>query len=171
MDNKRYLKSLHLRELQYLAGALKVEGRKRMGYKELVTVLKEFENIQDLPRNQSHTYTVGLLDYWDRSLQGTIENPTHTHELTNKACDDWVKIEAVITNNVFTDIQFVVGGCCLSECCAAIIVEEMRGKSLEYLANYTNEDFRKRTQVKVFSYREACVTLGLDCLRLFNEEA
>ena len=74
-------------------------------------------------------------------------------------------------DNVFIDIQFAVGGCCLSECCSALIVEEMRGKSLDYLAAYPDEGVLKLAEIKIFPYRAPCVTLGLDCLRLFNEKA
>ncbi len=170
MDNKRYLKGLQARELQYLAKALNIPGRKGMGYKGLVAALKDIEDIQKLPKNQAQTYTVGLLEYWDRKYQGNLKNHTHSHELTNETCGDWVKIEAIVTDSIFVHLQFMAAGCCLSECCAAITIEAMRGKSLEYIDNFTYEELSELVKIKILPYRLKCVTLALDCLRLFNEE-
>ncbi len=170
MDNKRYLKGLQARELQYLAKGFNISDRKSMGYKGLVAALKDIEDIQEMPKNQAQTYTMRLLNYWDRKYQGTLKNHTHSHELTNETCGDWVKIEAIIVDGVFSHLQFTAAGCCLSECCAAITIEVMRGKSLEYISNFTDKELFEVVKIKILPYRLKCVTLALNCLRLFNEE-
>ncbi len=165
MDNKTYLDNLTLFDVHYLAKGINLVGRQTMSANDLRSTLTKVVNIQDLPRNQSETYTARLLSYWDHKFQKKLTNPTHSKELSNTTCGDWVKIQVVLVRGIFTEMEFTAGGCCLSECCAAITVEAMRGKSIEQVLDFSEKDLLDLVKIKILAYREDCVKLAMECLR------
>lgn len=171
MDNRKYLDGLRPLELHYLAKGIGIIGRETMSLSSIAVALEAVDGVQDLPKKQSETYTVGLLKYWDRAFQKSLDNPTHLHEFSNSTCGDWIKIQTVLKDGIFTEIEFTAGGCCLSECYAAMTLKVMRGKSVSQILEFSDTDISSLTKVKILPYRQKCITLAIDCLRaLINEK-
>ena len=171
MDNKIYLDNLTLFDVHYLAKGLNVVGRQTMNANELRLTLTKVDNIQELPRNQSETYTARLLSYWDRKFQKKLDSPTHSRELSNNTCGDWIQIQTVFVDGVFVKMEFTAAGCCLSECCAAITIEAMRGRSVAQVLDFSEQNLLDLIKIKILPYREDCVKLAMECLRgIIHEE-
>ncbi len=171
MDNRQYLEALRPLELHYLAKGVGITGRETMSLANLCNALEAIDGVQDLPKKQSETYTVALLDYWDRAYQKSLDNPTHTEVFDNDTCGDWIKIQVVLQDAIFTEIEFTAGGCCLSECYAAMTLEAMRGKSISQVLEFSDADIYNLAKIKILPYRQKCITLAIDCLRaLINEK-
>ena len=175
MTNKEWLqkqfssKSPHT--LTHFAQACGLQG---VGLKSKQQVLKELEvlsNLQTRPVTKDNTYTIGLLNYWDRDLQGRIETYTHTAEVEHNQCGDWVTMTAIIEDSVIEKLAFQAGGCCLSECCASFVACNMEGLHVKQALEFDIEGLLTFLKIKIHPDRTPCVSLGLNCLRkLINEE-
>lgn len=170
MDNRKWLKTLRHKQVRRLAFINRIPGYDCMLTDALIEELVDIEDLQDQGLERYEMYTKKVLDHWDKSLQGTIESPTHTAEHRNERCHDWVRLEAIIKNGVIEDLQFQASGCCLNECCAAMTVEIFRGVTLEFVRIFEDDMLFYDFDIKFPPFRRKCVTMALDCLRkLINE--
>ncbi len=165
MDNQTWLKTLRHKHVRRLAFVNLIPGYSIMTTEAMVEALVGIEGIQDQGLERDEMYTREVLDHWDKNLQGTIKHPTHTAEHSNETCHDWVRLEAVITNEVIEDLQFQASGCCLAECCTAMTVEIFRGVTLEFVRIFKTDTLFKILEIRVPPFRHGCATMGLDCLR------
>ena len=170
MDNRTWLETLSRSQLRRLVFINRIPEYDCLLMPAMIEALVDIEGIQDQGLKRPEMYTKKVLDHWDKSLQGTIEHPTHTAERRNETCHDWVRLEAVIKNGVIEDLQFQASGCCLAECCAAMTVEIFKGVTLEFVQAFETDTLFKMFEIRIPPFRHECVTMALDCLReLVNE--
>ena len=175
MTNKEWLDTQPalrtVRRLRLFAQDCGIRGSEMKAIGQLRKEIEELPELQTRPTEKADTYTARLLRYWDRDLQGRLEDPTHTTDITHTQCPDWVSMTAIIENGVVEKLAFQAGGCCLSECCAAFIAQNLEGLDPELLGTFNFEDLMEHLNIKLQPDREECAMLGLNCLRkLINEE-
>ncbi len=175
MTNKEWLDTTPaLRTVSRMRRFAQDCGIKGSEMKPIWEVRKELEDLPDLqtrPAERADTYTARLLRYWSRDLQSRIENPTHSAQIEHTQCDDWVMMTAIIKDRTIEKLAFQAGGCCLSECCAGFVAQNLEGLYIPEFGEFTFEDMMAHLHVKIQPDREECATLGLNCLRkLINEE-
>jgi nitrogen fixation NifU-like protein len=83
----------------------------------------------------------------------------------NEVCKDVIDIDAIVEANIIKQLEYCGRGCCISQCSAAMLVEYFRGKSLDDIATFTNQKMFDLVGITIPEGREACVLLGLQCLR------
>jgi nitrogen fixation NifU-like protein len=110
-------------------------------------------------------YTERLLRYFDPSLSKRIANPSFTATYTNELCKDIVDIDAVVEDGYLKQLEYCGRGCCISQCSAAMLVEYFRGKSLDDVQKFTDQDMFDLVGISIPDGRANCVLLGLQCLR------
>jgi NifU-like protein involved in Fe-S cluster formation len=148
-----------------------IKGAEMKAIWQVRAELEALPDLQSRPTAKEDTYTARLLRYWDRDLQGRIENPTHTADIEHAQCDDWVRMTAIIENGTVEKLEFQAGGCCLSECCAAFVAQNLEGLDIAQLEPFDFEDLMMYLNIKLQPDRKECAMLGLNCLRkLINEE-
>ena len=167
--NKLWLQTLLQKELRQLSKYYFIENYRVKSRDQLIEELSKYLDVRDRPINKGEMYTRKILEFWDHKLQGKIEQPTHIAESMNETCRDWVKLQAIIKDGIFQDLQFQAIGCCLSEACTAILVDRFRGKSIE-VATMSDKDFILSLDIKLTPNRIDCVLLPLKCLRALCSE-
>jgi NifU-like protein involved in Fe-S cluster formation len=116
--------------------------------------------------NQIELYTERLLSYWKLSLMRNLLDATYSVELIGSLCNDDIKMQAIIEDNCFKALEFTAQNCCcISQSSAAMLVEYFRGKTIEEVLIFTNQDMLNLVGIKVPPVREGCVLLSLECLR------
>ncbi|ACJ20404.1 IscU [Coxiella burnetii CbuK_Q154] len=62
---------------------------------------------------------------------GRLEMPTHTHEGYNPLCGDRLTVFFQEKNGVITDARFEGSGCAISMASASLMMEALKGKSIQ----------------------------------------
>jgi NifU-like protein involved in Fe-S cluster formation len=114
-----------------------------------------------------NVYTQRLLDYWDRSLFGfTRDGYSHGASESSPLCGDEVEFRVVLRDSRLEAVDAWAQGCCVLECCAAMLAELARGKPLTWLDAFTNQDWTNHVNIPISeSRKKSCLMLPLRCLR------
>lgn len=117
--------------------------------------------------SDSNLYTERLLRYWDQNLQGfPRQDYTNGASAVNLSCDDQVEFRVRTADGVLAVVDVWSRGCCMVECCAAMLAELARGKSLAWLDTFTDKDWIEYVNIPVSEDRkQSCLMLPLRCLR------
>lgn len=105
----------------------------------------------------------------DLTLQGIIINPSFSAELTNFSCQDSILITGIMSvDQTVSDIKFESSGCILSRGAASLLLANFLGKTLNYIKDFSEEDFLKIILVDDFSARKDCFLLGLNAIKNYK---
>jgi NifU-like protein involved in Fe-S cluster formation len=112
-------------------------------------------------------YTERLLSYWNPNLRGFHDQDyTHMASETSSLCGDEVEFRVTLKDGLLETVDVWARGCCLSECCAAMLAKLARGKPLVWLDTFTDQDWVNHVNVPVGeSRKKSCLMLPLRCLR------
>lgn len=113
----------------------------------------------------SDLYTDAFMEYWNPDLMGRLENPTHSETILNKMCGDSVDMEAVIGYNRVLELAFTAQACCMCQCSASMLVEHLRGKTLDGVMSFSEQDMLKLVRISVPTVRRGCILLPWNCVR------
>ena len=112
-------------------------------------------------------YTERLLSYWNQNLFGW-KHSGHTHGVSevSQLCGDEVEFRLIVGDAGLEVVDVWARGCCISECCAAMLAELARGKTVGWVNAYTAEEWERYVNVPLGESRKrSCVMLALDCLK------
>ncbi len=112
-------------------------------------------------------YTERLLSYWNQNLFGW-KHSGHTHGAceVSQLCGDEVEFRLIVGDAGLEVVDVWARGCCVSECCAAMLAELARGKMVGWVNAYTAEEWERYVNVPLGESRKrSCVMLALDCLK------
>lgn len=113
----------------------------------------------------SSCYTDAFMEYWDSDLMGHLKNPTHFETILNKLCGDSVDMEATIEYNRVVELAFTAQSCCMCQCTAAMLVEHLRGWSLDEVLAFSEQDVFNLVKISVPTARRGCILLPWSCVR------
>ena len=92
--------------------------------------------------SNSKLYTDRLLSYWDQNLFGWKHSGyTHGASEVSQLCGDEVEFRLIVSEAVLEVVDVWARGCCVSECCAAMLAELARGKMVGWVNAYTAEEW------------------------------
>lgn len=66
--------------------------------------------------------------------KGTVEDATHHADGYNPLCGDTVNLTLQVEDGIITDVKFEGHGCAISQASASLLTEEVRGKSVQEVA-------------------------------------
>ncbi len=117
--------------------------------------------------SNSRLYTDRLLSYWDQNLFGWKHSGyTHGASEVSQPCGDEVEFRLIVGEAGLEVVDVWARGCCVSECCAAMLAELARGKMVGWVNAYTAEEWERYVNVPLGESRKrSCVILALDCLK------
>lgn len=91
---------------------------------------------------------------------------TKTHSGANITCGDHVRLYLKIDDSKVVDASWEGEGCAISTAAASLLTEELKGKKVQEIKNFTQEDLFKMLGIdKLGPGRVKCVTLVLETLR------
>jgi nitrogen fixation NifU-like protein len=108
-----------------------------------------------------------LLDHYkDPRNYGQLEDPDIVHEEGNPSCGDQIRIEMKLSGSTIEDIRFSGKGCAISQAAASMLTEELKGKSLEDVKQFTKEQMLELLGVAVNPMRLKCALLALKIVKI-----
>jgi len=111
--------------------------------------------------SESEIYEEHILEHYeDPYHSGTCENATHADAGKNPLCGDVVRIELDIDDSGKINQAWFQGeGCCISQASASMIVEELEGKSLDDVKNFSAEKMLELFGARLTPNRQKCCLL------------
>jgi nitrogen fixation NifU-like protein len=97
---------------------------------------------------------------------GVIESPDGQAQRNNPLCGDQIGITFKLDKKkTVKDVKFSGAGCSISRAAASILTEKVRGKTIEELKKYSDNDFMKDLVAPIAPARRKCALLALETLR------
>ncbi len=112
--------------------------------------------------SEEELYQEHILDHYEDPFhRGRLPTATHAHEDKNPLCGDVVRMELEIDDagkigNVFFDGQ----GCVISQASASMLSEEMFGKTLDDVKDFSAEDMLDLYGPRLTPNRQKCCLLS-----------
>jgi nitrogen fixation NifU-like protein len=118
------------------------------------------------------TYEVILDHYKNPRNFGEMESPDVEYEGGNPYCGDEIKMQFRIRDGRIEEVKFKGRGCAISQAAASILTEEIKGKTLEELKEYTKEKHLENLGVELSPIRLKCALLSYEVFKiaLFGEK-
>lgn len=111
---------------------------------------------------EEEIYQDHILDHYEDPFhRGHLEGCTHAHEDKNPLCGDVVRIElAIDPDGKIENLYFDGEGCVISQASASMLLEEMFGKNVEELKEFSAEDMLKLYGPRLTPNRQKCCLLS-----------
>ena len=111
-------------------------------------------------RSEDDLYQEHILDHFDEPYhRGRCPMATHAHEGDNPLCGDTVHIDLAVDGDRVAQAWFDGDGCCISQASASMLVEEMEGKSLDEVRQFSAADMLKLFGARLTPNRQKCCLL------------
>ncbi len=117
--------------------------------------------------SEEELYQEHILDHYEDPFhRGRLPTATHAHEDKNPLCGDVVRMELEIDpdgkiSNVFFDGQ----GCVISQASASMLAEEMFGKTVDEIKEFTAPNMLELYGPRLTPNRQKCCLLSWKVLQ------
>jgi nitrogen fixation protein NifU and related proteins len=107
-------------------------------------------------------YQDHILDHYEDPFhRGHLAGATHAHQDKNPLCGDVVRIELEVDDDgKISDLYFSGEGCVISQASASMLLEEMYGKSVEDVKQFTPEEMLNLYGPRLTPNRQKCCLLS-----------
>lgn len=107
-------------------------------------------------------YQDHILDHYEDPFhRGHLAGATHAHQAKNPLCGDVVRIELEVDDDgKISDLYFSGEGCVISQASASMLLEEMYGKSVEDVKQFTPEEMLNLYGPRLTPNRQKCCLLS-----------
>ncbi len=106
-------------------------------------------------------YREHILDHYKNPRNyGSVAKATLVYRETNPLCGDEIEVSAQIKNEKVHELKFKGHGCAISQAAASLMVEELRGKSIEDIERFSREHMLKLLSIQISPMRMKCALLA-----------
>jgi nitrogen fixation NifU-like protein len=111
-----------------------------------------------MPNEEEELYQEHILDHYEDPFhRGQLPSATHSHEDKNPLCGDVIRIDLQLDENgKIADCYFSGAGCVISQSSASMLLEEMLGKTVDDIKDFSAEDMLKLYGARLTPNRECC---------------
>lgn len=115
-----------------------------------------------MPADEDELYQERILEHYEEPYhRGHASRPTHAHEDDNPLCGDFIHIDlAIDPSGRIKEAYFDGDGCCISQASASMLIEEIDGKTVDDVKNFTADDMLKLFGAKLTPNRQKCCLLS-----------
>jgi len=112
--------------------------------------------------NEEELYQEHILDHHEDPFhRGSLPDATHAHEDKNPLCGDVVRIELKLDDEgKICDLYFSGDGCVISQASASMLLEEMYGKTVDDLKDFSANDMLELYGPRLTPNRQKCCLLS-----------
>lgn len=113
-------------------------------------------------------YREVILDHYKNPrFNGELDPADISYQDDNPLCGDMIRIDLRIDdNNRVIECAFSGQGCAISQASASMLMEDIQGKSLEEIKDYTREDILDMLGIELGPVRLKCAMLSLKVLKV-----
>lgn len=97
--------------------------------------------------------------------EGKLQNPTIVEHGVNESCGDDMDLYLKIEGNKVVDVSFTAHSCSVGVVSSALLTEEIKGKKISEIKNFSKEDLLKLIGLNLTTSRIKCATLPLETLQ------
>ncbi|MEQ8211789.1 MAG: SUF system NifU family Fe-S cluster assembly protein [Lacipirellulaceae bacterium] len=117
--------------------------------------------------SEEELYEEHILDHYEDPFhRGNLADATHAHEDKNPLCGDVVRIELKLDEaGKITDAYFEGQGCVISQASASMLLEEMQGKTVDDLKDFSAENMLDLYGPRLTPNRQKCCLLSWKVLQ------
>lgn len=117
--------------------------------------------------SEEEIYQEHILDHYEDPFhRGKLAGCSHAHEDKNPLCGDVVRIElAVDHDGKIRNAYFDGQGCVISQASASMLLEEMFGKTVDEVKEFSAEDMLKLYGPRLTPNRQKCCLLSWKVLQ------
>jgi nitrogen fixation NifU-like protein len=107
-----------------------------------------------------------ILEHYRRPHNfGPLDQPSVTREGANPLCGDRITLQLAVKDGVVQEVGFTGRGCAISQASASLLTDEIKGKSLEQVADFGADDLLDLLGIDISPARLKCAMLSHDTLR------
>jgi nitrogen fixation NifU-like protein len=112
-------------------------------------------------------YREQIIDLYEHPLNyGQVEDPNFSYEEDNPLCGDVIRIDVRLDGqNRVAEVAWRGDGCAISQASASLLTEEIKGKTLEDVRAFTNEQLLELVGIPLSMARVKCALLSLKVLK------
>ena len=113
-------------------------------------------------------YREFILDHYKNPrFHGVLDPADITYEDDNPLCGDVIRIDLrVDSDNRIVESAFSGQGCAISQASASMLMEDIQGKTLEEIKEFTREDILGMLGIELGPVRLKCAMLALKVLKV-----
>lgn len=112
-------------------------------------------------------YREQIIDLYENPLNyGELKDPDFSYEEDNPLCGDVIRIEIRLDDeNRVAEVAWRGDGCAISQASASLLTEAIKGKSLDEVKGFTNEQLLELVGIPLSMARVKCALLSLKVLK------
>jgi nitrogen fixation NifU-like protein len=112
-------------------------------------------------------YREQIIDLYEHPLNyGEVEDPNFSYEEDNPLCGDVIRIDVRLDDqDRVAEVAWRGDGCAISQASASLLTEEIKGKTLEEVRAFTNEQLLELVGIPLSMARVKCALLSLKVLK------
>jgi len=124
-------------------------------------------NITHPMPSEEELYQEHVLDHYEDPFhRGELDDATHVHQDKNPLCGDVVRIELRLNGDgKIEDLYFTGEGCVISQASASMLLEQMHGKTVEDLKEFSAEAMLELYGPRLTPNRQKCCLLSWKVLQ------
>ena len=113
-------------------------------------------------------YREVILDHYKHPrFKGELDPADISYQDDNPLCGDMIRIDLrVDDNNRVVECAFSGQGCAISQASASMLMEDIQGKSLEEIKEYSRDDILDMLGIELGPVRLKCAMLSLKVLKV-----
>jgi|TARA_B100000959_G_C14893997_1_gene587987 nitrogen fixation NifU-like protein len=113
-------------------------------------------------------YREVILDHYKNPrFKGELDPADISYQDDNPLCGDMIRIDLrVDENNRVVECAFSGQGCAISQASASMLMEDIQGKSLEEIKEYSRDDILDMLGIELGPVRLKCAMLSLKVLKV-----
>ena len=113
-------------------------------------------------------YREVILDHYKNPrFRGELDPADISYQDDNPLCGDMIRIDLrVDENDQIVECAFSGQGCAISQASASMLMEDIQGKSLEEIKEYSREDILDMLGIELGPVRLKCAMLSLKVLKV-----
>ncbi len=113
-------------------------------------------------------YREVILDHYKNPrFKGELDPADISYQDDNPLCGDTIRIDLrVDDNNRVVECAFSGQGCAISQASASMLMEDIQGKSLEEIKEYSRDDILDMLGIELGPVRLKCAMLSLKVLKV-----
>ena len=114
-----------------------------------------------MPLEEDELYQQRILDHYEEPFhRGKCPAMTHSHEGETPLCGDVVRVElAIAPDGLIREAYFEGDGCCISQASASMLIEQINGKRVADVRDFSAQDMLDLFGAKLTPNRQKCCLL------------
>lgn len=120
-----------------------------------------------MPLENDELYQDRILDHYEEPFhRGSCPAATHAHEDENPLCGDTIRVElAIESDGTIREAYFNGDGCCISQASASMLLEQINGKRVDDVKQFTADDMIRLFGARLTPNRQKCCLLSWRALQ------